>query len=68
MADTVSPEGAALALLHMIAAAETKPLSHDNRTGANATREWILWTYAQCLETVRHPNNVQTTTGWPIPK
>jgi hypothetical protein len=68
MSDDATPHGAALVLLRMIAWAEGKNL---NTTGGNAdapTRAWILWTYAQCYQTVGYPQSVKEILDWPIPK
>jgi hypothetical protein len=68
MAQDVTPHGAALALLHNIAWAEGKRL---DTTGGNAdapSREWILYTYAQCLETIMYPDRVGVSAKWKIPE
>jgi hypothetical protein len=49
-----SPEEVALKLMRLIGAAEKKSLGSQ----PTASREWILKTYALCLETVREPHGV----------
>ena len=61
--------GAALGLLRLIAFAEGKNLeagSLDNSRTPN--REWILWTYAQCLHVALEPNTTRLALDWPVPK
>jgi len=69
MPDLVTPQEAALTLFRTIAFAEGKNISVGSITHANApTREWILWTYAQCLQTVLNPQAAADIVTWPIPK
>ena len=52
-----TPEYVALELMKMIAAVEKKELIPPSAQGKTmADRAWILQTYAQCLECVKHPN------------
>ena len=50
-----TPEKIALDLMGKIADTEAKIFVGSDK---NANREWVLRTYAQCLETVRNPNRV----------
>jgi hypothetical protein len=52
-----SPEEVALKLLRMVAAMEGKQLVNTPTTKVNTDRKWILDTYAECLRTVRKPEN-----------
>jgi hypothetical protein len=59
MADTsgsVTPEGAALQLLRMIAQVEGKSL-HEGMTAGQSKpdRDWIIQTYRLCLLAAQHP-------------
>jgi hypothetical protein len=63
MADTAvvhigenSPEEVAFKLLRLIGRAEKKSLE---ASPVAADRQWILKTYAMCLETVREPHQVE---------
>jgi hypothetical protein len=49
-----SPEEVAYKLFRHIGSSESKSLG----SGTTADREWILKTYAMCLETVRSPHQV----------
>jgi hypothetical protein len=51
-----SPEQIAYKLMHDIAKCEGKKLSGNGNW--NASREWVLGTFAQCLMTVRRPGAV----------
>ncbi len=51
-----SPEHIAFQLMLRIAHAEDVALSSMAET-KNTTRKWILDTYAECLEAVRHPQD-----------
>jgi hypothetical protein len=68
MTADVTPEGAALTLLQMVAWAEDKTLKTVGGSAGAPSRDWILWTYAQCLQTVKNPMQVQDIAAWPIPK
>jgi hypothetical protein len=69
MADEVTPTGAALELMRIIAFCEGKNIKYATTGNANApSRAWILTTYAQCLETIASPNAVQSHVAWEIPK
>lgn len=50
-----SPEEVAFKLMRLIGSAEQQSLN----TQPKANREWILKTYALCLETVREPHGVR---------
>ena len=52
----VTPEGAALQLLRMIAQAEGKSL-HEGVAGGQSKpdRDWIIRTYRLCLLAAQHP-------------
>jgi hypothetical protein len=52
----VTPEGAALQLLRMIAQAEDKSL-HEGVAGGQSKpdRDWIIRTYRLCLLAAQHP-------------
>lgn len=49
--ERVTPEGAALALLQIIASVEGKSFE----LGGNADRAWIISTYRECLRAVQNP-------------
>ena len=67
MTDETTPHGAALSLLRMIATSEGKILDFNSASGG-ATREWLIWTYAQCLQTGLEPQDAKGILEWPIPK
>jgi len=48
-----SPEQVALKLLEKVAAVEGKAFHRNPTEATTADREWILSTYAQCLDTIR---------------
>jgi hypothetical protein len=50
-----SPEQVAYKLLQLVAKSEGFSLSSGE---SQPNKEWILTTYAQCLHTVRRPENV----------
>ncbi len=68
MADNVTPHAAALSLLHIIAWSEGKALNLNSGNARAPSRDWILWTYAQCLHASLHPHEVKQIASWPIPK
>ena len=52
----MTPEGAALQLLRMIAHAENKSLTEGVPAGqAKPDRDWIIRTYRLCLLAAQHP-------------
>jgi hypothetical protein len=67
MADE-TPVGVALELTQLIAWAEGKPLNKTGGNGNAPSREWILTTYAQCLETVKLPEAVNSHLKMTIPE
>jgi hypothetical protein len=68
MADEITPHGAALTLLRIIAFGEGKNLQLSGGNANAPSREWVLWTYAQCLQTVLDPTSVKGISTWPVPK
>jgi hypothetical protein len=53
---SVTPEGAALQLLRMIAHAEGKSLHEGVSAGqSKPDRDWIIQTYRLCLLAAQHP-------------
>lgn len=53
-----TPEKVALDLLQMIAHIEKKALHSGASEGwMSADREWLLDTYAECIRTIREPQN-----------
>jgi hypothetical protein len=67
MADETTPHGAALSILRMIAFSEGKNLNFSSENAGAPTREWLLWTYAQCLQIGVTPKDVSSVLGWPSP-
>ena len=57
MADVIN-ESVALELVKLIARAEGRRLAPARSARPVADREWILRTYAQCLQTVQRPASV----------
>ena len=65
-----TPQGAALELLRLIAFSEKKEINVSNigNSSSAPNREWILWTYAQCMEIVGNPTHVKAVCAWDRPK
>ncbi|WP_395715104.1 hypothetical protein [Reyranella sp.] len=57
MADVIN-ESVALELMKLIARSEGRRFAPGRATGAIADRQWILRTYAQCLQAIRRPASV----------
>jgi hypothetical protein len=57
MADVIN-ESVALELVKLIARAEGRQFAPGRAARAIADRQWILRTYAQCLQTVQRPASV----------
>jgi hypothetical protein len=68
MADGMTPNEAALQLMRLIAWSEGKNVKTDGGNARAPSRDWILWTYAQCLKTAQDPQFVKAYLEWPIPK
>lgn len=68
MAEGMSPSETALVLTRLIAWSEGKNITGNGGNASAATREYLLWTYAQCLRVVQEPMDVKDIVAWPIPK
>ena len=68
MSNEVTPHGAALSLLQYIAWSEGKNLNTGMGNANAPSREWLLWTFAQCLKTSNDPERVTLALSWKIPE
>lgn len=68
MAGEVTPHGAALTLMQFIAWAEQKSLRIEGGNAGAPSRQWIISTYAQCLQTAFAPQQHETILNWKIPE
>ncbi|MGE4077130.1 MAG: hypothetical protein AB7F22_16355 [Reyranella sp.] len=57
MADVIN-ESVALELVKLIARSEGRRFAPGRSARSSADRQWILRTYAQCLQTIRRPASV----------
>lgn len=62
MADVIN-ESVALELMKLIASSEGRRLAPGRAARPTADRQWILRTYAQCLQTVQRPAAVEKWLG-----
>lgn len=62
MADVIN-ESVALELVKLIARSEGRRFTPGRAGRASADRQWILRTYAQCLQTVQRPASVDKWLG-----
>lgn len=62
MADVIN-ESVALELVKLIARSEGRRFAPGRAARAVADRQWILRTYAQCLQTVQRPAGVEKRLG-----
>ena len=58
MADVIN-ESVALELLKLIARSEGRRFAPGRAARPTADRQWILRTYAQCLQTIQRPASVE---------
>ena len=62
MADVIN-ESVAVELMKLIARSEGRRFAPGRTPRSVADRQWILRTYAQCLQTIRRPANVEHWLG-----
>lgn len=63
-----TPQQIAYQLLRHIAFVEQRNLDGTTPNFKRVSREWILWTYAQCVQVASDPTTAKATMSWPIPK